>query len=416
VKSATPIAHDIVLVGGGHSHALLLRHWAMQPVPGVRLTLVSRDVLTPYSGMLPGFVAGHYSFNDIHIDLLRLCAWAGVRFIAAEMTGIDLTAQTVQLAGRPAVSYDVLSLDTGSTPSLDISGAAEFATPVKPVHSFVDRWQSVLERAPKDLALVGAGAGGFELVMAMAYRLREQATNLHWFLRGQQPMSDRPQSVGKHALKAAVSAGVQLHTGFDVQSVTRGKLHASDGRCVRFDELLWCTAAAAPHWPKSAGLAIDERGFVATNATLQSSSHSNVFATGFAVRQAPVLLHNLQALLSGKPLRHYVPQKDFLSLVSTGKQHAIGSRSGFSFAGRWVWLWKDYIDRKFMNQFIELPRMKTPVTVPQDEQAMRCNGCGAKVPSALLDDVLVELGQVAPDRVERKADVPQHDDTIRSER
>jgi len=406
MNGSYPITHDIVLVGGGHSHALVLRRWAMHPMPGVRLTLISRDVLTPYSGMLPGYVAGHYSFEEIHIDLLRLCAWADVRFIAAEMTGIDLQAQVVHVRGRPSISYDFLSLDTGSTPSLDVPGAAEFATPVKPVHSFVERWQSVLERAPKDLALVGAGAGGFELVMAMAYRLRHEAVSVHWFLRGQKPMSDRPKRVGEQALKAAYDAG--------------------DGRQVEFDELLWCTAASAPAWPKESGLDTDVRGFVATQSSLQSRSHANVFATGdigtqtetpsakagvFAVRQAPVLLHNLQASVRGEALRNYSPQRDFLSLVSSGRQHAIGSRSGMSFAGRWVWKWKDHIDRTFMNKFVALPPMKETISTSNDAQHMRCNGCGAKVPAVLLDEVLAEIDADALPRVEWKADVPRNGDT-----
>jgi len=221
-----PIEYDIVFVGGGHSHALVLRKWAMNPLPGVRLTLVSRDVLTPYSGMLPGYIAGHYSFEDIHIDLFRLCAWGGVRFIKAEMTGIDLNAKTIQVSGRPDISYDYLSLDTGSTPSLEIPGAKEYATPVKPVHSFLERWDSLQSRAPKNLGVVGAGAGGFELITAMAHRITHRKTShsvtLHWFLRGDSPMSDRPEKLGARALERAQAAGVVVHTQFDVKEVADG--------------------------------------------------------------------------------------------------------------------------------------------------------------------------------------------------
>jgi len=371
MNATGPISHDVVLVGGGHSHALLLRRWAMNPMAGVRLTLVSRDVLTPYSGMLPGFVAGHYSFDEIHIDLVRLCAWAGVRFIKAEMTGIDLSSKTLQLSGRPDVSYDILS----------------------------------------------AGAGGFELVMAMAHRMKAQPVTLHWFLRGEQPMSDRPDNVGAQALQAANEAGVQVHTLFDVERVEEGKLIAADGRTQSFDDLLWCTAASAPAWPKAAGLDTDDRGFVATNAKLQSVSHPDVFATGdigtqietpsakagvFAVRQAPKLFHNIRALLGEGVLRDYVPQKDFLSLVSTGGTYAIGSRSGFTFHGHWVWRWKDRIDRAFMNKFQQLPAMQAELKKHSDPtvEDRRCNGCGAKVPAELLDEVIADLPKAIVDDVD----------------
>lgn len=423
MKAENPIWHDIVLVGGGHSHALVLRRWAMNPLPGVRLTLISRDVLTPYSGMLPGYVSGHYSFDDIHIDLLRLCAWAGVRFIKAEMTGIDLDAKSVSLLGRPNVSYDVLSLDTGSTPTLEVPGAKQHVTPVKPVHSFIERWDSVLSRTPSSLGVVGAGAGGFELVMAMAHRMANQSVALHWFLRGESPMSDRPAKVGAEALACAVQAGIEVHKRFDVSEVKHGVVRAADGREQGFDELLWCTAASAPAWPAECGLATDNRGFVATQATLQSTSHPDVFATGdigtqvqtpsakagvFAVRQAPVLFYNLRAIVSSKALKTYTPQKDFLSLVSTGKQKAIGSRSGFSFSGTWVWRWKDAIDQKFMNKFLHLPprNPQSMKAAPVDsatatskglsaglsaKNSLRCHGCGAKVPADILNSVLAEI-------------------------
>lgn len=423
--NSTPFAHDIVLVGGGHSHALVLRRWAMDPLPGVRLTLISRDVLTPYSGMLPGYVAGHYSYEDVHVDLLRLCAWAEVRFIKAEMTGIDLASQTLQLAGRPDVSYDVLSLDTGSTPTLQVPGAAENATPVKPVSSFIERWLSLENRQPKNLGVVGAGAGGFELVTAMAHRMRNQPIDLHWFLRGDMPMSDRPTKVGIKALECARQAGIEIHIGFDVKKVDQGCLHAVDGRTQTFDDLLWCTAAAAPLWPKAAGIDIDKRGFIATSATLQSISHPNVFATGdigtqvdtpsakagvFAVRQAPVLFHNLRASVLGQSLKNYVPQKDFLSLVSTGSQYAIGSRSGMTFSGRWVWRWKHAIDQAFMNKFIHLPQRTMSSPKPAADAPMRCSGCGSKIPADVLTDVLKDIPNVDNDRVQVSIGVEKGDD------
>jgi len=420
-----PIEHDIVFVGGGHSHALVLRQWAMNPLPGVRLTLVSRDVLTPYSGMLPGYMAGHYSFEDIHIDLLRLCSWAGVRFIKAEMTGIDLAEKTLQLSNRPDIGYDYLSLDTGSTPTLEIPGAKDYATPVKPVHSFLERWDSVQNRDPKNLGVVGAGAGGFELIMAMAHRMKNQPIKLHWFLRSDSPMSDRPENVGAAALERAHAAGIDVHTKFDVKEVADGVVRSTDGRAQTFDDLLWCTAASSPDWPAEAGLATDMRGFVATKSTLQSTSHAEVFATGdigtqvetpsakagvFAVRQAPVLFHNLRALVLKRGLKNYKPQADFLSLVSTGDKYAIGSRSGVTFKGSWVWKLKDHIDQTFMNKFLHLPKIAMKPRPASTDEVMRCNGCGAKVPAKILSQVLADIPIVANDHVQVELGVIDSDD------
>jgi len=373
VSVSTGISCDVVLVGGGHSHALFLRQWALNPLPGVQLTLISRDVLTPYSGMLPGYVAGHYSYEDIHIDLQKLCAWAGVRFIERELTAIDLDKRTLKVNGHPDVLYDLLLLDTGSTPLLNVPGAATHTTPVKPVYSFIDRWKNLQETDSTEIGVVGAGAGGFELTMAMAHRLRDKPINIHWFIRGEKAMSDRPPKVGKLAVKHARKAGVPVHLNFDVDRVESNCVYASDGRSQQFQQLLWCTAATAPEWPRVAGLEVDDRGFVATNDYLQSRSNPDVFATGdigtqvenpsakagvFAVRQAPFLFHNVQAKISNKPLRAFVPQTDFLSLVSTGKKHAIGSRNGVTFSGGWVWKLKHHIDQSFMKKFIDLPLLQ----------------------------------------------------------
>ena len=133
---------DLVLVGGGHSHVHVVRSFGMKPMPGVRLTLIGRDIETPYSGMIPSFVAGAYTFDECHIDLARLCAWSGARLIHAEAVGLDRLNRQVLLKDRPPVSYDLVSLDVGSSPSTQaIDGATEYATPVKPIAELGRRWR-----------------------------------------------------------------------------------------------------------------------------------------------------------------------------------------------------------------------------------------------------------------------------------
>ena len=420
--NAAPVQREVALVGGGHAHALLIRAWGMDPLPGARLTLVSENVLTPYSGMLPGLVAGHYTSEEIHVDLRKLCAWAGVRFVEARMTGLDLDARTLEFEGeRPPTGFDLLSLDTGSTPDLSVPGAREHSVPVKPVHGFAARWHALSARlgrgdvpeAPLDVAVVGSGAGGFEIAMAMRHALPVEGCRLHWVLRGTLPLGGRPERVGRMALDEARAAGVVVHERFDVERVDEGPaLVAADGRRLALDELVWCTGATGPEWPARAGFATDERGFVSIDATLRSVSHPFVFAVGdvgtlvdeptakagvFAVRQAPVLGRNLRHALLGEPLESWRPQRDFLTLMATGPKRAIASRGPVAVRGDRVWRWKDRIDRRFMDRLDDLPPMPArtlPAIVPDallDADAPtgpRCRGCGAKVGNDLLSDVL----------------------------
>ena len=442
--NAAPVQREIVLVGGGHAHALLIRAWGMDPLPGARLALVSENVLTPYSGMLPGLVAGHYTADEIHVDLRKLCAWAGVRFVEARMTGLDLDARTLAFeGGRPPMGFDLLSLDTGSTPDLSVPGAREHSVPVKPVHGFAARWHALsarLERgdvpdAPLDVAVVGSGAGGFEIAMAMRHALPREGCRLHWVLRGTLPLGGRPERVGRTALDEARAAGVVVHARFDVERVDAGPaLVATDGRTLALDELVWCTGATGPDWPARAGLRTDERGFVSTDATLASVSHPFVFATGdigtlvddptakagvFAVRQAPILGRNLRHALLGEPLESWRPQRDFLTLMATGPKRAIASRGPVAVRGDWAWRWKDRIDRRFMDRLDDLPPMPVrtlPAIVPDAlldagaPSGPRCRGCGAKVGNDLLSDVLA--GVVGRGR-DRASDAVPADATAR---
>lgn len=446
-----PVISDVLLVGGGHAHVLFIRLWAMQPMPGVRITLVSEKVSTPYSGMLPGLIAGHYAKEDVHVDLARLCSWAHVRFIEQRVSAIDLDSKTVTFdSARPSLGFDVLSLDTGSTPQLNVPGSEQFSVPVKPVHGFYNRWQQLQARIEQhtqqhktpdfattneaaralNIGVIGSGAGGFELVMAMEHALPDNVASCHWFIRGVRALKGRPEKVSAAAIAAAKAASVVVHTEFDVVDVLSDSVQARDGRNVQLDEIVWCTAARAPSWPKQAGFAVDERGFVLTNAFLQSISHDFVFATGdigtqqatpsdkagvFAVRQAPFLFKNIRRQLLKKSLKAYQPQTDFMSLMAIGKKSAIGSRGPVCVQGSWVWRLKDHIDQKFMNQFRHLPAMpvrRNSFKVPHallenssvdeldtDGSHMRCRGCGGKVGASILDSVLHELNSCSADGV-----------------
>jgi len=259
----SPVLRDIVLIGGGHSHVGVLRRFAMKPVPGVRLTLICRDTHTPYSGMLPGYIAGHYSFDEVHIDLGKLAEFAGARFYRDAAVGIDRDTGRVLCANRPAVPYDRLSINIGSAPQTDrVSGASDHTVPVKPIHHFNDRWQALLTRVAQHpgrtrIALVGGGAGGVELTLAMQYRLRNELTGMgrdpeelefHLFTRGEVILPTHGASVRARFERVLDERGIHLHCGAEVTEVAANTLHTADGKTLAADEIVWVTQAGGPAW------------------------------------------------------------------------------------------------------------------------------------------------------------------------
>jgi len=440
---AQPVLRDIVLVGGGHSHVGVLKRFGMRPEPGVRLTVICRDTHTPYSGMLPGYIAGHYGYDEVHIDLSRLAAFAGARFLRDEAIGLDRAARKVICRDRPPVAYDQLSINIGSTPSTSrVAGAGEFAVPVKPIHAFNERWLALLERVrrhagPTSIAVVGAGAGGVELTLAMHYRLRNELRALgrdpdelaFHLLDGCERILPTHNSAVRHAFERVLAArGVTIHLQAEVTQLSGGRLQTAGGKTLTADEIVWVTQAEGAPWLRATGLALDAAGFILVTGTLQTVTDPRVFAAGdiasmveaplekagvFAVRMAPPLARNLRLAVQGKPLAAYRPQRRWLALISTGDRSAVASRGLLCLQGGWVWRWKDWIDRRFMAKFGELPAMENEpaargasVALEADEAAqaisaiaMRCGGCGAKVGATVLSRALGALRPVARDDV-----------------
>ena len=385
-----PVATDIVLVGGGHSHVAVLKRFGMRPAPGVRLTLVSRDMLTPYSGMLPGLVAGHYRPEEAHIDLRRLSRFANARVIHAPATGIDLSGRKVLAAGRPPIGFDLLSLDIGSQPTMHaIEGATEHALGVKPIDVFRGRWAEIerdcLERGGRlRVAVIGGGAGGTELSLSLRYRLRvlleragvPDAVEITLLADTREVVESHAPAVRRRMTRLLSTRGVRLLAGHRVVAVRPGRVEAvtgDDGRvAVECDIAVAVTHAGAPAWLGASGLDLDGAGFVRVRETLQSTGDPYVFAAGdiasfgarrlpksgvYAVRQGPLLAENLARLAAGRSLRPYRPQPLTLALISSGDRNAVASWGRLALEGGWVWRAKDRIDRRWMRKYQELPAM-----------------------------------------------------------
>ncbi|MFL5255858.1 MAG: selenide, water dikinase SelD [Rhodopila sp.] len=406
-----PIESDIVLLGAGHAHVEVLRRFAMQPEPGVRLTVIGREPETPYSGMLPGLLRGEYTHAEAHIDLAPIAAASGARLVLGEATAIDLAAREITVPGRPAIGFDLLSIDVGGILVMpDDAGIG-----VKPIGRFLDRLARLRTELPPRarIAIVGGGAAGAELALALSVRLAGEF-RLALVCAAADPIPTAPASARRAVRDALVQADIELACGVTASTLVNGRLALSDGTFLEASTSIWATNVRGPALLAASGLACDDQGCVRVDATLRSISHPFVFAAGdcaslegnprpkagvWAVRAGAPLADNLRRAARRKPLQRWRPQQDALVILGLGNGRAVAWRNGIALRGRHIWRLKDWIDRRWMRMYSDF-RM-----APDPDAEMRCGGCGAKVSAEVLHAALSGLNRTnSPDLLDTMDD------------
>ena len=362
----------LVLAGGGHSHAIVLKRWAMRPEqrPKQSIVLVNRSSAALYSGMVPGLIAGLYRRDELAIDLRQLCDRAGVAFVEAEITGLDPQQKWLRLRDRPALHFDWLSLDVGA-----VSRPSATGMPIKPLEASLTFLEREDPSDPKPLRVIGAGAAGLEVVFALRRRWPQRALQL-------QQRSGQLDPALQQVLKQA------RITLIDDNSDHRGPC-------------LLCTGSQGPAWLATTGLPLDPDGRIRTDHHLRVDGHPSLFASGdcavisaeprpasgvWAVRAGQPLATNLEATCQGQPLRPWHPQRQALQLIGTHQNAA------WAWRGAWrlgpsplLWKLKQRIDRAFMAGF------RRPAAMA-DAAPMACRGCAAKLPAQPLAAALDRVG------------------------
>lgn len=361
----------LIMAGGGHAQLSVLKALAQKPL-GIDAVLITPSPYQIYSGMLPGWMAGHYSLSECRIDLRPLAESAGARLIFAHVVGIDAKRRRVSLSDGMHLDYDGLSLDVGSETDLSLLEAAgERLLPIKPLENFVQRWPTILNAASQQdhyrIMVVGGGAAGVELAFAAQHafttqRCKQASVALVASESGILP--GHANGVKQYARALLEQRGITL-----VQAQAVGTLEGvalSNGQSLSADCIIAATGARPPAWLRNSDLALDKQGYVLVDAQHRSVSHPNVFAAGdvcmrsdiqlahsgvHAVFAGPVLAHNLIAAINGHALESYRPRKKSLYLLATGPKYAIASWGAFSAQGHWVWVWKNWIDRRFMRKY-----------------------------------------------------------------
>ncbi len=424
----------------------VLKHLGMNPVPGLLVTLISRDINTLYSGSLPGYITGIYQYDEIHIDLRPLAQFAGVRIIQDEIDEIDLESRRISLNGRPDIEFDLLSLNIGSRPdAIKIPGAGKYATGIKPIDQFLQVWKKISTDAISTLAdgssnytlaIVGGGPASVELAFAAQHRIHQELgikqyrdSTLHikiisaddalLKLHNKKVSTFVQQELARRGIEVLLNHRVIEFKAGAVICEMPGEEKVGKEILIGADSIVFATGASIPSWPAECGLAISNDGFIEVNDFLQSTSHEFVFAAGdaatiqnqprvksgvYAVRQGKPLAENLLRYATGKRLKPYTPQKHALALISMGNKSAIASRHNIFLKGRTIWSLKHSIDTRFINKYSHFPEMSVPLEIASGlvdretekqlkKHAMRCAGCGAKVAGNILDEVLQQLPQ-----------------------
>lgn len=365
----------LLLLGGGHAHVGVLNALARQPLADVETVLVTPYRRQIYSGMLPGWIAGHYPLDACVIPLEALAQRCGCRFLQTAGIGINPGARQLLCADGSGLDYDALSIDIGSTTGLaSITDTVRHALPVRPIEAFISAWERLVEQAGADgeasLAIIGGGAAGVELALAMQYRLKQVVPGgrlaLHLVSSSQTLLPGHAAGVGKRLLRIVRERQIGLRLGLKATAVTAAGVELSNGETIPCRRAILAIDASAPSWLRETGIALDSSGFIAVDECLRSVSHPDIFAVGdiasmvghpypksgvYAVSSGPPLALNLRRALTNLPLLPYRPQRWALYLISTADSHAIMSWGPFSCEGDWVWRWKDHIDRHFVTRY-----------------------------------------------------------------
>jgi len=356
------VTKSLVLIGAGHAHVEVMRTLS-RAAPDAAVTLITPHTEVPYTGMVPGLVAGKYRFDEVAIDAAALAARAGVAMRKAKATAIDRAARVVQCDDGGAVPYDILSINIGARSRLPIradAGARVLAT--KPVEPFIEALTRLLAgAAPTPLAVIGAGYGGVELSAALAHRGAEVS-----LIAGKAGLAPTAPAGVRRALSERLrQRGVAIIAGADAQRVDESGVRLDDGRVVAAAAVVLAAGVAPPPLVEALDAPKDAHGFLALAPTLQSKGDAAIFAAGdcaspqdglpkagvFAVRQGPILARNLCAALIGAPLAAFHPQKDYLAILSFWPDGAVAVRGGFGLGGRRADRWKEAIDRRFMARY-----------------------------------------------------------------
>ena len=364
---------NILLVGGGHAHLSVLRSLANIKLSNVRIILISPNIYLNYSGMLPGWMAGHYNKKQLQINLDSLAKKAHIELINNNIIGLNADQCLVYLPEKKQIKYDLLSIDIGCNTDLSkLESLQNQLIPIRPLDGFIRAWPLILKtklnKPNYRLVVIGGGAAGVEIALAAKYAFKyfdNQDIGYVSLVASETGLLTRfSYRVQQNVKKILYNSGISIH--YLKAKGIKNKLVLSNGETINADCIIAATGTNAPFWLQETNLALDKNGYIAVNEFQRSLSHQNVFAAGdissrqdsvisrsgvHAIHTGPILFSNLLATLNSEKLNTYKPRKNTLYILACGPKYAIASWGKWSLKGKLMWYVKSWIDKRFIKQF-----------------------------------------------------------------
>jgi NADH dehydrogenase FAD-containing subunit len=362
----------LVLVGGGHAHLTALLNIANFIQLGHRVTLIGPSPYHYYSGMGPGMLSGIYRPQRVRFHVKKMVEDRGGIFVEDRVIRVNPGQRSLNLKGGNQIDYDVVSFNTGSDVPLKsiVSTPRGNIVPVKPVFNLLQarRWIiPKLKGKAMNFIVLGGGPAGLE-VTANLWRLVQdsQGSARITLIAGSKLLKGLPERARTLALAALDSRGITVNEGKHGKEIGREEIHLTDGSSHPFDLAFVAMGIQPSSIFGDSGIPAGPDGGLLVNPYLQSVAHPEMFGGGdcisfaegplakvgvYAVRQNPILLHNLLAALEGKEMQTFTPQREYMLIFNMGNGRGILWKKNFVWEGRLAFLLKNYIDQKFMRKF-----------------------------------------------------------------
>ena len=407
---------DLLLIGAGHTHCIFIKMWAMKKNPSVRVTLINPDPVASYTGMLPSLIADRVSKSEAQINLFKLCRSIEARLVLDDVKRIDKENSFVECSSGRKLFFDAISVNVGSNSIPPIYGLNKYGVSVRPLVKFEEKWREFIQKSvgSKKIAkitLIGGGIASAELAFSMKIALNKTGFNNSKIviIEMDKVLKDLTTSQRNFVRKKLASENVEIREFSPVKKVFTNSVLLEDGSRILSDFTVSCVGALPNPLSINSGLENTE-GFFSVNKTLKIKNFINGFAVGdcsdfpssfirksgvYAVRQAPTLHQNILHFFNNQKLKEFFPQKDHLKLLVYKNNEAIFLRNGLAFSGKIFWKLKNYIDRKFINDFSKLGQTQMEISKDnhRNNREMLCGGCGSKVGNAILETSLKKISK-----------------------